>query len=82
MSLDYITVTVRNTSIFDHTYDMVDKNDGRTWSQFVAASGHSSIRLKSNHALDDGYGDLLYRIQGSSGWIENGLLRNGETITL
>ena len=81
-AMQSITVNVQNISTFDHTYEMVDNKSGRAWDQFVGAGKAVAIMLQSSQAVDDGYGDLNYRIKGNTTWNHNGHLKNGETYTL
>ena len=80
--LQYITVKCRSSSEIDLVYEMKDNGDGRIWDQFLRSGQTASISLQSNMDVDDGYGDLLYRVKGDAQWNQSGHLRNGETITL
>ena len=77
-----ITVNVRNISTFDHVWQFHDNRSGRDFEVAVAAGGSAQIQLQSSGALDDGYGDVNYRIKGNTDWNHNALLRHGETMTL
>lgn len=77
-----ITITVVNSSVFDHTYDFKDGFSGREWQESLAASKSVAVSLTSNQSLNDGYGKLLWHQQGGSGWTTSSLLRHGEKVTL
>jgi hypothetical protein len=80
--MDEITVTIINDSTFDHTYSIKDGVSGATSTHFIVAGGQINISLRSNHALDDGYGDLYWQQDGSGAVNHRGLLRDGESVSL
>ena len=80
--LAYITVKCKNIREVDQVYEMKDNRDGRIWTQLIKARQTVSISLQSSQDAEDGYGDLLYRINGEAQWSRSGQLRHDQTITL
>ena len=78
----YIAVKCQNVREVDLVYEMKDNRDGRIWTQLIKAHQTVSISLQSSQDVEDGYGDLLYRINRDSEWSRSGQLRHDQTITL
>lgn len=79
----YITVKVRIAGGDESvSYEMRDNGDGRIWTQIITPGQTVHISLQSNQAVEDGYGDLEYRLRGGDAWRSASRLRNGQEITL
>jgi len=80
--LAYITVKIRISGEQQKFFEMRDNRDGRIWGQVISPGNTVGISLQSSQEVEDGYGDLEYRLQGGSSWSSAGRLRNDQEITL
>jgi len=74
-----ISVTVENFGSFDKAFDLRDGNCGNEWSISLKEWGKTTVSLCTSSA---GYGKLLYRKRGDSGWTQSGLLSNGDSVKM
>jgi hypothetical protein len=82
-SMTTVTVTVRNESAFQNSFELFDNNANRSIGTItLAPHGSTKITLQSSQALDDGYGSFKSKKSDSGTWNNFSLLRNGESVTL
>ena len=74
-----VSITVENFSGFDKTFDLKDGRCGNEWTVVLKEWARTSASLCTS---DAGYGTLLYRKHGDSGWTQSGLLSNGDKVSM
>ena len=74
-----ITITVKNFSGFDKTFDLKDGRCGNESTLFLREWATTSVSLCTSEA---GYGNLLYKKHGDNGWTQSGLLSNGDNVSM
>jgi hypothetical protein len=79
--METISVTVKITGSGSRTYEFEDSVAKRGFEATVTEKG-TAISLKSNKALEDGYGSFQYRVKGNSTWNTVTQKRNKDTHSL
>lgn len=86
---DCITVNLRNTSVYAHTYTIRVQTrcsciNATTWQTPIPAGGTVPIHVCSSHAHTnpEGYGEFWYHHESETTWTHPTLLNDGETYTM
>jgi hypothetical protein len=77
-----ISVTATNDGFSDHTYHIIDVVADTQWDVSVRAHDSTVLALRSDQALDDGYGHFTSEQVGSGVVVDHALLRDGENASL